>query len=270
MRRLLAGILFLGWLLPITCLADTKGEVESIGFQGLYRPNCHIPMLVRVQADKSGTYQIRVVQEDLNRDPQIFKEDVALTGAAEDGKGAEQHFWLYFIPQPTEGGLIGNSLRDLQQQLKVFLCDEKGRQICQLPVTQTIINVENPPGSMVSNQRGSRLVLAVSDSLAQQPVWHEYDQSLGLMENVEFATVRSQDLPEDVRGYEAVDAIVWLSASAPDPAKATDEKRYHAIRQWVRGGGHLVICQPPQREATVNFDDIMPVKVTAVSPKNDL
>src|SRR5207248_6426990 len=62
----------------------------------------------------------------------------------------------------------------------------------------------------------------------------------------------------------------WLSASVPDPAKATDEKRYHAIRQWVRGGGHLVICQPPQREATVNFDDIMPVKVTAVSPKADL
>src|SRR5438874_4376044 len=166
MRRLLAGIFFLCSLLPnAAALGETKGAVEAIGFQGLYRPNCHIPMLVRVQADKSGTYQIRVVQEDMDRDPQIFKEDVSLTGAAEDGKGAEQHFWLYFIPQPTEGGLIGNSLRDLQQQLKVFLCDEKGRQIAQLPIEQTIINVENPPGSLTSNQRGSRLVLAVTDLL---------------------------------------------------------------------------------------------------------
>src|SRR5438876_1100414 len=198
MRRLLAGILFLCSLLPTAVLrADTKGEVESIGFQGLYRPNCHIPMLVRVQADKSGTYQIRVVQEDMDRDQQIFLAPVSLTGS-EDGKGAEQRFWLYFIPQPTEGGLVGNSLRDLQQQLRVFLCDEKGRQVAQLPVTQTIINVESPPGSMVSSTRGSRLVLAVSDSLTQQPNWHEYEQALGLMENVVFATVRSMDLPEDV------------------------------------------------------------------------
>src|SRR2546427_3346903 len=159
MRRLLAGILFLCWLLPLPCLAETKGEVESIGFQGLYRPNCHIPMLVRVQADKSGTYLIRVVQEDMDRDQQLFTaQQVSLTGS-EDGKGGEQRFWLYFIPQPTEGGLFGNSLRDLQQQLKVFLCDEKGRQIAQLPVTQTITNVESPPGAMFSSTRGSRLVL---------------------------------------------------------------------------------------------------------------
>src|SRR5438874_9493904 len=105
MRRLLAGIFcFLcSVLIPLApALAETKGEVESIGFQGLYRPNCHIPMLVRVQADKSGTYQIRVVQEDMDRDQQLFTDQqVSLTGS-EDGKGVEQRFWLYFIPQPTE------------------------------------------------------------------------------------------------------------------------------------------------------------------------
>ena len=273
MRRLLAGILFLFTLIafPLTpaARAETKGEVESIGFQGLYRPNCHIPMLVRVQADKSGTYFIRVEQQDMDSDKQQFTQQVSLTGT-EDGKSGEQRFWLYFIPQPTDSGLDGSNLRVLQQQLKVFLYDEKGRQICQLPITQTIINAENPPGTLISSSRGSRLILAVSDSLVQQPVWHDYDQALGIMENVVFASVRSIDLPEDVRGYESVDGIVWLNANAPDPAKATDEKRFHALRQYVRGGGHLVVCQPPQREATVTFDDILPVTVKEVAPRENL
>jgi hypothetical protein len=269
MRRPLAGILFLLALVPITALADTKGEVESIGFQGLYRPNCHIPMLVRVQADKSGTYYIRVVQEDMDRDQQLFTQQVSLTGS-EEGKGVEQRFWLYFIPQPTEGGLTGGDLRQLQQELKVFLCDEKGRQICQLPVTQSIINLESPPGAPIGGSRGGRLVLAVSDSLTQQPQWRDYDVAMGMMESVVFVPARSTDLPEDVRGYESVDAIVWLNAPPPDRDKATDQKRYHALRQYVRGGGHLVICQPPQREATGTFDDLMPVTVKAIAPRDSL
>src|ERR1041385_2442610 len=102
MRRRLAGILLFVCLFPIAAHADTKGEVESIGFQGLYRPNCHIPMLVRVQADKSGTYFIRVEQQDMDSDKQEFTQQVSLTGS-EDGKSGEQRFWLYFIPQPNDG-----------------------------------------------------------------------------------------------------------------------------------------------------------------------
>src|SRR5687767_11772201 len=72
MRRLLAGIFLFALSFPVAALAETKGEVEAIGFGSLYRPNCHIPMLVRVQADKSGTYQIRVVQDDLDADQPLF------------------------------------------------------------------------------------------------------------------------------------------------------------------------------------------------------
>ena len=76
MRRLLAGIFLFSLICPIAALAETKGEVEAIGFGSLYRPNCHIPMLVRVQADKSGTYQIRVVQDDLDADQPLFTQIV--------------------------------------------------------------------------------------------------------------------------------------------------------------------------------------------------
>lgn len=268
MHRLLAGIFVFALLLPAVARAETKGEVESIGFGAYFRPNCHIPMLVRVQADKSGTYQIRVTQKDMDADQQIFTQTVSLTGS-EEGKPIEQRFWLYFVPQPNEGGLAAGSLRDLQQQLKVTLCDEKGRVVCPLPVTGSIMTTEGGGGGTGSAFRGTRVVLAVSDTSAQ-PVWRDYQDALGLTEDILFLPAQSRDLPEDVRGYEMVDAIVWLNAAPPDPSKAADEKRYNALRQYIRGGGHLVVCQPAQREATVNFDDILPVTVTEISPRDTL
>lgn len=271
MRRLLAGLILLVLSFPAIAFADLKGEVESIGFGSLYRPNCWVPMLVRVAAEKSGTYQIRVIQEDLDRDHEIFRQDVSLTGS-EDGK-AEQRFWMYFIPQPTDGGLPdqsnGGTLRDLQQQLKVILCDEKGRQLIQLPITQTILNIEKVQAGPVTSPKGVKLILAVSDGAAQ-PIWRDYQQAIGTMEDMVFVTVRSVDLPEDVRGYEMVDAVVYLGASVPDPAKASDEKRFRALQNYVRAGGHLVVCQPAQRDTTAPLADLLPVDVREIAPKQDL
>ena len=271
MRRLLAGIFLFSLLIPTAALAETKGEVEAIGFGSLYRPNCYVPMLVRVQADKSGTYQIRVVQDDLDADQPLFTQIVSLTGADDGGTGSEQRFWLYFIPQPTDGGLpdVTDGLRAIQSTLKVFLCDENGRQIVQLPVTSTIQNVEKAQAGPYTAPRGVRLVLSISDGAAQ-PVWRDYQQAIGTMEDVVFVPLRATDLPEDVRGYEMVDAIVWLNAPAPDPAKAAEEKRYYALREYVRSGGHMVICQPPTRDATANFQDMLPVEVKSIEPRDNL
>ena len=46
MRSYLAGFLLL--LLPSLAFAQARGEVESIGFQGLYRPGCWTPMVVKL------------------------------------------------------------------------------------------------------------------------------------------------------------------------------------------------------------------------------
>ena len=271
MRRLLAGIFLFALSFPVAALAETKGEVEAIGFGSLYRPNCHIPMLVRVQADKSGTYQIRVVQDDLDADQPLFTQIVSLTGSDDGGPGSEQRFWLYFIPQPTDGGLpdVTDGLRAIQSTLKVFLCDENGRQITQLPVTSTIQNIEKAQAGPFSTPRGVKVVLAIAAGGAQ-PVWRDYQQAIGTIEDVVFVPLRVTDLPEDARGYEMVDAIVWLNAPPPDPALAADEKRYHALREYVRGGGHMVICQPAQRDANDTFRDLLPVDVQAIAPRDNL
>lgn len=276
MRRLAAGILFL-LVFSSSLLAQTKGEVESIGFGSFYRPNCFVPMLLRVQAEKSGTYQIRVIQEDMDRDRQIFTQTVSLTGS-DEGKAIEQKFWTYFIPQPGDGGLVdttrGGNLRDLQQQLKVILCDEKGKEVAQLAVTAqgsgTITNIDGyQTGAYPAGLRSSKLILAVTDGAAQ-PVWRDYQQAIGSVEDVTFVTVRSTDLPEDVRGYEMIDGIVWLAAPLPDPAKPADEKRYHAIQAYVRGGGHLVVCQPARRDDTLSVAEMLPVEVVEIAPRPDL
>ena len=246
MRCFLAGVLLL-LSIPAAAFAQFegpqfKGEVESIGFGAYYRPNCHVPMLIRIQAQTSGTYQIQVVQEDLDRDLQIFAQIVSLTGS-EDAKGAEQRFWMYFVPQPTEDGLpdAQYGLRELQQRLKVFLCDEKGtKQLAQLTVTSTIQNIENQQSTASSASRGTRMNLTVSDG-PSQPVWFDYNAAIGTMENVIFVPVRSTDLPEDVRGYEMIDGLIWLAAPLPDPRRPADEKRFKAIQDYVRTGGHLVV-----------------------------
>src|SRR6185437_4356814 len=67
-----------------------------------------------------------------------------------------------------------------------------------------------------------------------------------------------------------IDAIVWLAAPLPDPAKPSEEKRFHAIEAYVRGGGHLIVCQPAQRDATASIADLLPVEVDGVAPRADL
>jgi hypothetical protein len=90
------------------------------------------------------------------------------------------------------------------------------------------------------------------------------------MEDIIFIPTRSTDLPEDVRGFEMIDGIVWLSAAVPDPRRPSDEKRFKAIQDYVRGGGHLVVCQPPQRDAVAPIADWLPVDVLSIDPKQDL
>src|SRR6185503_7534897 len=94
--------------------------------------------------------------------------------------------------------------------------------------------------------------------------------TVGLMEDMVMVTLPPAALPEDIRGYEAVDGIVWLNATVPSPAVPTEEKRHRALQEYVRSGGRLVICQPPQREQTAAFGDMLPVTVNEIREKSDL
>jgi hypothetical protein len=277
MRRTLAGILFFTLLTPSLALAQAKGFVESVGFENNYRPDCWTSMVINLtpETSESGTYLIQVHQEDLDRDRPIFTRTITLTGASEGGGAKQQKFRMYFIPQPTDGGLpdardAGSNLKDLQDRLKVTLCTASGKWICDLPITATVMNADPKLGAW-DVRRGNKLILCVGNG-STKPAYRDNttaSQLLGVMEDVTMVTVQPRDLPENVIGYDAIDAIVWFNAD-PAELRAGGDERFRAVQEYVRRGGRLVICQHSDWQRTLEFGELLPVTIDAMRDKNEL
>jgi hypothetical protein len=275
MRLLFAGLFLL--ILPTFAFAQATGEVESIGFNNTYRPDCWTPMVVRLhpQTNEPGTYQLQVWQYDVDGDRPVYTRQITLNGA---DQARDQRFWMYFLPQPINKGLPDSgqlpgsantgTLKDLQQDLQVFLCTAGGKQITQLPITSTLLNVD-PYRDYSQMPRGTKLILAVSDP-GSQPRFGDYQNAVGITEDVQVVNLQPKDLPEDPIGYEAVDGIVWLNSDPADLDKGGEHK-LAAIQNYVRFGGHLVICQPTSDwQKVFGFGDLLPVEVKGVSDKDNL
>lgn len=241
MRFMLAGILLVG-LSATSALgqAGAEGEVESIGFDGNYRPNCWTPIKLKLSplTGAPRTYRIAVAQEDLDKDKVTYSRPFTLSGNPE-GQKIEERVWAYYRPQPFD---------HTAENLKIFLYNEKGEQ-------EVIVRV--PPNTMLRTldeereRPGRRLVLLVCTSQSSPmdpyldgPVVAQNrpdrgEPPRGMNEDVQFQKIRPSDIPGDAKGLEAVDAIVWLDS---DPTQLAPESQ-SAIEDWVRDGGHLVVCQ---------------------------
>ena len=263
-------LLFLVTIAPAAALAQTAtGEVQSIGFNGLFRPDCWVPMVVRIKpaSAEAGNYQIRVYQHDADGDRAVYVRPITVSGSA---TAATQSFWMYFLPEPLHKGLPDQpgSLKELQKALTVFLCNSSGKQLAQLPVTSQLDNVDpyresqNPTAA-----RGHKLVLAVSANGGQQPQLGDFSRLIGVKQDFEVANLRIRDLPESPLGYEPVDAVLWLDG---DPATLDDGGAHGlaALQDYVRFGGHLIVTQPTADwHQTATFGDLLPVTVTGVGTK---
>jgi hypothetical protein len=250
-------------------LAQVVGGVETIGFAGQYRPDCWTPMLVRLTPTVSSTesYLLQVVQDDIDGDQVVFSRPISLTGKQEGQTAQEQRFWMYFLPETTGGGMpnssLGSTIRDLQKRLKVRLATPGGRELLvlsELPLP-TDIDIDRQQSSWHA-PRGTKLIVCVSVGNSQ-PRWDEYagGKYVAQMERMIFVTIRPHELPENVLGYDAVDAIVWLDAPPPDPRIAAEEARSRAIQEYIRRGGKLVICQSDPWQQTIAFGDLLPVEL---------
>jgi hypothetical protein len=270
MRWFLAGFAAL-LLMPAFVHAQAKGEVESVGFNNTYRPDSWTPMICRVrpETNEPGTYQLQVWQHDIDGDRPIYTRNITLNGA---DQAREQRFWMYFLPQSTDKGLPdqynGGTLKDLQHELQVFLCDAKGKQITELPITSTLDNVD-PYRDYAQLPRSAKLILTISDG-SDQVAWRDYEIAYGIMEDVKFVNLMPKDLPEDPVGLEGVDAIVWLNADPADLDKGGEHK-LAALQDYVRFGGHLVISQPTTDwQKILGFGDMLPVNIQGVGDKDNL
>ncbi|CAN5374984.1 hypothetical protein BH09PLA1_BH09PLA1_15290 [soil metagenome] len=272
-RRLGGVALLLLFALCSAVLGQASGQVESIGFDNRFRGECWTPMLIdlRPETSKSDQYQIQVKQEDLDRDHPIFTRTISLTGNTEGGAQRQQKFRMYFKPQPTSDGLPDsrtdpNALKTLQDLLQVSLCSASGKWLAPLPITASVQDLD-PRGGTYEFKRGNRFVLVVYSGNSA-PVWQEYRQSIGLLEDMTFISVQPSALPESVIGYDAVDSIVWLNADPSELKSGTDEK-FRALENFVKRGGSLTICTPTDWQKMLAFGAMLPVNLEGIDTKND-
>lgn len=242
----------------------------SIGFSDYYRNDCWPPMLVQIvpETSQSMELEIRVTSKDLDGDEPFYTKRIPLTPNVEGQAPRIQNFWMYFLPQPTGGGLPSkpDPLKDLQDQLKVGLYTTGGKFIAPLPITSMIQDINRLPG-----QRETQFVLAVTEAGTNLIGWQDYGIARGLLQDVAMVSVQPRDLPESELGYQAVDVILWANATPLDPSLATDEHKMRALQNYVRQGGHLVILQTLQwKQTTAAFGPMLPVIVGDVVDRMDL
>lgn len=254
---------------------QVTGQVETIGFDTRYRPDGWTPMLVILnsQLDRPQEYQLQVHQEDLDRDRVLYTRQVTLNARQ------QERFWVYFLPKPVDGGLpdaLGgtrNTPADLEKAVSVWVCTKGGERITKLPLNNrlTVINVDPRLGPFDAG-RGRRVVLYVIEAggtAESTPAFAGFERAIGMREQPVFIPVTVRDLPENVIGYEAVDAIVWLNADAGQLAEG-GSRRQVALEQWVRQGGRLVISQPPLADRTAALAELSPVDVKEIRDRADL
>ena len=252
--------ILLTFLLAAPALGQASGTVERAGLAGYVRPNCWVPLRVRLKSE-TGTSQrllLRVRQLDLDGDTVLYQREVSLTGNLA-GERREQEYWTYFKPEPNENGLASaNDLQTLNKRLVVTVNALDGTEIARLPVTNSLLPVETEA------QRGRRLVVFVG---RRNATLGAYDFSLptlvGVSEDVAAARLSAADLPEDVRGYDAADGVVLFDTDYDALAKGG---RLEALREYVRRGGRLVICQPTDQYQSVEpVADLLPVAIKGVA-----
>lgn len=267
MRTLLGGLV-LAWvavcsLAATVASAQVSGVVDTIGFDGRYRPGCWTPMLVRLQSTgaPTGLYELRVWQHDLDGDTPYYSTRVTLT----QGRG-EQRFWTYFLPEPIRGGMTAgmSTAAELQQRLRITVHNAQGTELAQVALGASVPQPTDPQLNAIGgrSERARRFVLFVRDG-GSAPALRDYNEPeaiAGLGEDLDSVIIAPDRLPESSLGYDGVDAIVWLEG---DPAQLAvgGSRRFDAIREYVRRGGHLVLNTPANRAQLAGFEDLLPVEV---------
>ncbi|MFI5379225.1 MAG: hypothetical protein ACHRHE_08010 [Tepidisphaerales bacterium] len=244
-------------------LGQAEGEVELIGFGGWYRPNCWVPMKLRLRptVGEAETYRIQVIQEDMDRDRVSYSRPFTLNGNR-PGERHEEQVWVYFRPQPRDLDRAQGPA-DLASLIRVFLCKGE-KQIVQIKFSAGTA-LRNLDGMMPSG-RGSRLVVGLTTS-GSQPNLAAYYDAYAMMEDVVYVAVTQNDLPTNPLGFDAVDDFIW---DHPDPGLVNPDA-IGAIDEWVKSGGRMVVCQSVEWQKTRDgpLAAMLPVVATGMAEEKN-
>ena len=87
------------------------------------------------------------------------------------------------------------------------------------------------------------------------------NQNTGMAPTVQVVALSAADLPDRAAGYAGVYAFLLRSDA---PVEALTEAQSAALRSWVAGGGHLIVCGGPDatRFGSPFFEGLLPATLT--------
>jgi hypothetical protein len=241
-----------------------KGSIVSVGIggiggkDGIYREGCWVPVQVQIKNMTPGPFvgRLGVTQLDLDGDRALSLGPEFVLQPGVEGRT----LWAYYWPRTDISDNYGIS--------EIAVYDRSG------PVAKlTIPRVEGGERGFAygilpdvepaqkGDKRSTRFVVVLGDSFAG---WRAFQGMWGGTEAVHTAMVKGDGIPDDAKGLDGVDLIVWEA----DVVKVSDvgEFQLKAIMDWVRSGGHLMISVGSQGQefskSPAALQAAMPIELT--------
>jgi hypothetical protein len=210
------------------------------------------PLRVQIVTDDAqpSEYVLEVAQLDADGDEVVYTRPIVVNPGANT-------FWTYFKPSPINGGIgAAQFTSETAKVLRVFVSTPNGqRRLVQANLAnQSPIVLEDD--SQGNRLMGAKLLVTVG----REASFAEFAKDSGVAgvnERVAALPVDPRRLPDNAIGYDAVDALLWTDA---DPSQLSDAQ-FRALRQWVRGGGRLVIVQNAEVARMARLNEFLPVSV---------
>ncbi len=277
------GLIFLLSLAYAPSLhAQTISLTASIGMGGRYRSNGWVPVVVTVTNTGSSS-----VQGQLEVAPGDDTERRGGYGAAGVPQGAVYARPITISPGGTPQAFsvyIRNwdpSLDDLKVRLRTG--NSRGNVLAQappltssaaghalsVPVTDTdllLVGFADDPAAFtfLSGQNWGLQHAPDGPHLLHRTSSRSYSRTrsapIAIAPLVQVASAGPNDLPDKSAAYNEADAV-FLRADAP--LEALTEAQTQALKDWVIGGGTLIVCSSddPSRLSSAFYTDLLPARV---------
>jgi len=282
---LVSAALLAGFLVPAAC-ADGPTLTAKFGVAGRYRPGGWCLVTVGVQNPNADTLsgQIQVVATSQTaRSPygrggrQDTSTAVFACPVSVPGGSAGPHFYPLYLRgiDPGQADLTvqlvegrergdGHVLASINNQNQNTSQAFTGNPLA--PNDSLLVGFGGDPGAFTF--LGGRSL----PSSAAPPINRGNPNGLNsaapaTAQVAEAAT--AADLPDKAAGYDGVSAFLLRSDA---PIEAMTEAQSDALRGWVAGGGHLIVCGGPDatRFGAAFFTGLLPATVSAASASGAL
>ncbi len=216
---------------------EVRLEVTRLGMGGLAREGSWAGL--RVEVTDSGLASqrelvLRVRVTDPDGDEAEFDRVVT------SNSGLPQAFWLYTRMPLLSSGIdyIEVLAYEAEQSSDERFGFKAGRLVGRSQVPTTLV---------MSGQRGLMAVVGPNSfGLNAYGPTGRFESFLPKGHEITYLTtgLDTADIPDRWQGLISFDVLVWGSTrDRADPGRLSADKA-NAIRQWVRGGGHLVVVLP--------------------------